>query len=237
MTDKLPEPDTIASKIGRGIAAGAHAVMAPREATLFLRYRDRTIVGGHRYLQNLQLARRVAGIEGDVVECGTWKGGMIAGIADLLRQPARRYHLFDSFQGMPPTTELDGEEAQAFEGDMTSADFRLLIATEEEARDALGRVPGGVRYEIHAGWFADTVPPYAATGPEIALLRLDGDWYDSTMTCLEHLYPLVGRGGLVIIDDYGTWEGCARAMHDYLSRTSAPEFIDHHGEVAFITKR
>ena len=54
------------------------------------------------------------------------------------------------------------------------------------------------------------------------MLRLDGDWYDSTMQCLEALVPLVAEGGTIIIDDYYAWDGCARAVHDYLSRNDLP---------------
>lgn len=73
--------------------------------------------------------------------------------------------------------------------------------------------------------------------PAIALLRLDGDWYDSTMTCLMHLFPLVTTGGLVIIDDYGVWEGCTRAVHRYLADNERPEGIRTTSSgVAYIVK-
>jgi O-methyltransferase len=78
----------------------------------------------------------------------------------------------------------------------------------------------------------------AKQGRSIAVLRLDGDWYDSTMLCLEHLFPLVVPGGLMLIDDYYTWDGCARAVHDYLSREQAAERIEKtSGGVAYIVRR
>jgi O-methyltransferase len=75
-------------------------------------------------------------------------------------------------------------------------------------------------WELVPGWFQDTLPALAERLREtgIALLRLDGDWYDSTMVCLEHLEPLVHEEGVVIVDDYYAWDGCVRAVHDYLSR-------------------
>ena len=78
----------------------------------------------------------------------------------------------------------------------------------------------------------------AKLGCSIAVLRLDGDWYDSTMLCLEHLLPLAVPGGLMLIDDYYTWDGCARAVHDYLSREQAAERIEKtSGGVAYIVRR
>jgi len=81
-----------------------------------------------------------------------------------------------------------------------------------------------VDYKIIKGWFDQSVgsnPP----GEAIAVLRLDGDWYESTMVCLEKLFPLVKEGGLVIIDDYFAWDGCSRAVHDYLSRIQSTSRI------------
>jgi Macrocin-O-methyltransferase (TylF) len=78
----------------------------------------------------------------------------------------------------------------------------------------------------------------AKQGRSIAVLRLDGDWYDSTMLCLEHLFPLVVPGGLMLIDDYYTWDGCARAVHDYLSREQAAGRIEKtSGGVTYIVHR
>jgi hypothetical protein len=105
------------------------------------------------------------------------------------------------------------------------ADGRLdyLCAPEGAARTAMEET--GQRFEIVKGWFDETVPKFAAEQSTIALLRLDGDWYESTMVCLTHLFPLVPDGGLVIFDDYGYWEGCTRAVHDYLSREERTEPI------------
>lgn len=98
--------------------------------------------------------------------------------------------------------------------------------------------PSGARFDVRQGWFEETVPKYASEDPVIALLRLDGDWYDSTSICLEHLFPRVSVGGLVIIDDYGQWDGCTRAVHDYLSSVSAVESIaSTRSGVTFIRKR
>ena len=76
---------------------------------------------------------------------------------------------------------------------------------------------------VHKGWFEDTLPTFSA--PPIAVLRIDGDWYESTMTCLSALWDAVVPGGLVLLDDYGSWEGCTKAMHDFLSERKAVEFV------------
>ena len=91
----------------------------------------------------------------------------------------------------------------------------------------------GVRYQIFKGWFNDTLPTFVPPEP-IAILRLDGDWYDSTMTCLRHLAPHLAPEGIVILDDYGTWDGCSRAVHDYLSQTQSTARIQAPHDVAVI---
>ena len=68
---------------------------------------------------------------------------------------------------------------------------------------------------FHVGWFQNTVPADAAGMGPIALLRLDGDWYDSTKICLENLYPLLSPGGVLIMGDYFAWEGCKKATDEY----------------------
>jgi O-methyltransferase len=87
------------------------------------------------------------------------------------------------------------------------------------------------------GWFEKTLPGFRPSEP-IALLRLDGDWYDSTMCCLEHLFPHVRRGGVIIIDDYFQWDGCTRAVHDFLSRGQRTEPIrEFRDQLAYIIKQ
>jgi hypothetical protein len=101
---------------------------------IYQRYSNFTMVPEDIYVGNLRLARRVADISGSIIECGTWRGGMIAGIADVLGC-SRRYHLFDSFQGLPPAKEVDGTAALAWQSNTTSPTYRNnCTASEEEAR-------------------------------------------------------------------------------------------------------
>jgi O-methyltransferase len=85
------------------------------------------------------------------------------------------------------------------------------------------------------GCFFETLPKcYYPSG--ISLLRMDGYWRESKIDILEHLFPKVSYGGLIIVDDYHTWDGCARALHDYLSKHSRTERIREHNGICFLRK-
>ena len=202
---------------------------------IYQRLQKHTMVPRECFLTNLYLAQSVGSIEGGVIECGVWKGGMIAGIASILG-PKRKYYLFDSFEGLPPAQKIDGTAAIEWQQNKTASTyFDNCRAGRETATEAmnLAKVPD---FELVVGWFDTTVPAYKHGAP-IALLRLDGDWYDSTTICLENLFHRVAPAGIVIIDDYHTWDGCSRAVHDFLSKHSATERIDCLNGVCFIRKR
>jgi len=213
----------------------------PQLARLWRRNAAITMIPRHAYIGNLFLVRRAlrdpALAAGCIVECGTWRGGMAAGLASI-GGPARHYHFFDSFAGLPPAGPEDGayaREAQA------SRDGRLYFdnntASLEEFMATLSRVglPAD-RLHVHRGFFADTLP--GASVPPVAVLRLDADWYDSTMICLETFWPRLLPGGLVLIDDYYSWEGCTKAVHAFLARLRAREPIrqSRFGKVAYIVR-
>lgn len=177
--------------------------------------------------QVLQLSRN--NVPGVLVECGVWRGG--CSMAMLLAQQAvlgrveRTVYMLDSFQGLPPVTTRDGPLAHQWQDGGDPKNFldncRAVRGELECALAEMRFVDGD--YKIVEGWFDQTVSQVAKDiGPRaIALLRLDGDWYDSTRCCLDSLMPLVSEGGTVIIDDYYAWDGCARAVHDYLSSTDS----------------
>jgi O-methyltransferase len=186
--------------------------------------------------QTLHLCRTGRNVSGDIVECGVWRGGMSAAMAEVL--PSRTSVLFDSFEGLPPAKEIDGPSAFAYQMNVTAPRYRDNCRASEEDALRTMKMANGANYRILKGWFDETVPRYAAEAPRIAVLRLDGDWYDSITICLEHLFPQVVRSGLVIVDDYGGWDGCTRAVHDYLSRTKATEAIrSTRRGVAYLIKR
>jgi len=175
----------------------------------------------------METVRLIAGeIPGVLVECGTWRGG--CSMAMLLAQQTvfghvvRPVHLLDSFVGLPPATDRDGPLARQWQSETDSPGYHdnCTVSEKQLLTDitSLGFSEG--EYFVHPGWFADTLLPLTVQLGEtpIAFLRLDGDWYDSTLVCLRHLEPHVAVEGTVLIDDYYAWDGCARAVLDYLSR-------------------
>lgn len=176
-------------------------------------------------------------IPGSFVECGTWRGGSVGMMALAHvhggRPPSRSLHLFDSFEGLPePRADVDGPEASVFAGGNAngrSQSIRQCVGSLEDNRtlltEALGYPARLVHY--HVGWFADVLPRDAGAVGPIALLRLDGDWYDSTRVCLERLYEAVVPGGIVIIDDYGHWPGCRQAVDEFLVQLREPVYLHH----------
>lgn len=196
--------------------------------------REFTMISRETYVANLKLVLETAHISGAIVECGTWKGGMIAGIARLLGG-SREYYLFDSFEGLPPAEPIDGVAARKWQENKTSP-FYYDNCTASEADAAKAMAIAGIKdYHSIKGWFEDTLPK-ANFSSGIAILRLDADWYKSTKHILDSLFSKVNEGGIILIDDYYTWDGCSRAVHDYLSEHGCRERIRCFDGVCFIRK-
>lgn len=166
-----------------------------------------------------------------IVECGVWRGGASFAMALAQRYAVGRIvcpvHMLDSFQGLPPVTQRDGPAAAAWQREQDANAPDAFLRTPEQAvrKAAVSFGFGSDEVQIHPGWFAETALPLARrleSEGGISLLRLDGDWYDSTMQCLEAFGPLLRDGAVVIVDDYFAWDGCARAVHDWLSRHDLP---------------
>ena len=180
---------------------------------IYRKYKDATMISKRVYIGNLHLATHAAKVRGSIVECGTWRGGMIAGIADVLGS-GRRYYLFDSFEGLPPAQEVDGAAALAWQSNTTSPDYYdNCTASEEEARGVMSR-SAAKDYQIIKGWFEDTLPKMKLQEP-VALLRLDADWYESTKCILDNFGSCVAPGGMILVDDYYLWEGCTQAVNEF----------------------
>ncbi len=167
------------------------------------------------------------GIRGDIVECGVWRGGSMQAAARALLDvgsSSRHLYLFDTFEGMPPPTEEDRRQDGKAAADLLAALPKTAgiwaHASLEDVRDGFASVPYPADL-VHfvPGMVEDTVPEQA---PEsIAILRLDTDWYASTRHELEQLYPRLVPGGVLIIDDYGWWQGSRKAVDEYLEQTGA----------------
>lgn len=207
-----------------------------RAARLYTRYRDFTMVPPLLFADNLALCAEYGGHSGLVVECGVWRGGMSAAMAEVLG-PGRVYYLFDSFEGLPPADpEKDGQRAVTYQADRTCPGYLDNCRAEIGFAEAAMRRAAVPTVRFVKGWYRDTLPGFVPPAP-IAVLRLDADWYESTRQCLQALYPHVARGGLILIDDYYWWDGCARAVHEYLAQRHEQERIRQSSAgVAYIVK-
>jgi O-methyltransferase len=183
---------------------------------LYRAYREYTMAGAGIFWRNLLIVDERRHVKGCVVECGVWRGGMSAGMAHVLG-PDREYFLFDSFEGLPAATPRDGEQAKQWQEDTSSPTYYDNCRAPIEFAERAMKLSGAPNYRLVKGWFEDTLPAFVPPCP-IAVLRLDGDWYESTMIALESLFKHLARDGIVIVDDYYAWDGCSRAVHDFLSR-------------------
>jgi O-methyltransferase len=217
LSDLLPKPAVIAASLERRRLRSSF-----RE--IYRKFQPFTMLHEGKYLNNLELCFEFREISGCVVECGVWRGGMSAGMAKVLGAE-RHYFLFDSFEGLPPAKEdLDGAAAVAWQSNTNSPSYyNNCTAAVEEATAAM-KLSGAASFSLVKGWFNETTPRFAPP-TEIAVLRLDGDWYDSTRVCLENLYPHVAPGGIVIVDDYYNWDGCARAVNEFVASIATPTAV------------
>tara|TARA_B100000508_G_scaffold24977_1_gene18050 strand:+ start:25 stop:699 length:675 start_codon:yes stop_codon:yes gene_type:complete len=169
-------------------------------------------------------------IEGAVVETGCWKGGLGAFMARFNRE----VWLFDSFEGLPEMTEDDTElvEQKNLEYNKKTG----YIAVDQSHAETIAKKLG-VKPNIVKGWFNETLPAYKDKIGKIAILRLDGDTYDSTLDALEILYDNVSKGGLVVIDDFYDFEGCRKAVYDFfVKRRIAPKIHEYPFGRAYFVK-
>ena len=200
---------------------------------VYAKYGVYTMITKGDYINNLTLIDTHRAVSGVCRRVRSMAGGMIAGIAELLG-PDRQYVLFDSFEGLPPAKEIDGPAALAWQSDSTKPTY-LTIARPPRALPLMqcgSPVHATCQYtrvgsSTHCRGTCHPAP--------IAILRLDGDWYDSTMVCLEALFPYLAPEGVVILDDYCTWDGCRRAVHDYLYQyESLARILQWRDDVTYI---
>jgi O-methyltransferase len=203
---------------------------------VYNRFKSYTMIPKETYIENLRICQTYSYLKGEIIECGTWKGGMIAGMAEILGNNNRTYYLFDSFEGLPSVKEIDGEAALEWQKNTDALNYFDNCKTEINfAREAM-KLSKACDVVFFEGWFSDTLPKFR-TDKKIAILRLDGDWYDSILICMEYLFPYVVHKGLIIIDDYYIWDGTSKAIHDYLSKIKSSSKINKlHGGVAYIIK-
>ncbi len=154
-----------------------------------------------------------SGVPGDFIEAGVWRGGVtifMKAILDVYGQHDRTVWVADSFEGLP---KPNAEHYPADANDTFWTQDYMKVPLKEVSRlfGQYGLLDDRVRFL--KGWFKDTLPE--APINRLALLRIDGDMYESTMDALQALYPKLSPGGYAIIDDYGAVAGCKAAVDDY----------------------
>jgi O-methyltransferase len=190
----------------------------PAEIEDYLNVSAYTLTGPVRVVSLIRSIRYLVHnhIAGDIVECGVWKGGSMMAVAKTLlrlHDRERRLWLYDTYEGMAQPTEADVSVCGFSAQEDVESDY-LRIGLTDVRKAVLGVGYDERRIVFVKGRVEETLPTHA---PErIALLRLDTDWYESTRHELVHLFPRLVRGGVLIIDDYGHWEGARKATDEYL---------------------
>tara|TARA_B100001057_G_C22610605_1_gene856415 strand:+ start:46 stop:804 length:759 start_codon:yes stop_codon:yes gene_type:complete len=175
-------------------------------------------------IQKLALDCLKNNIKGHFLEAGIWKGGAIALMAALVKttgnQDQRKVIGMDSFEGIPAAKP---DIYPADEAHIGCDEIEILANNSlEEVEGYLSRLDlmnkGGT--QLIKGWFCDILPQVVKQYESFALVRLDGDTYESTIQCLENLEPHTSKGGYIIIDDYYSWTGCQQATDDYRKKNN-----------------
>jgi O-methyltransferase len=159
-------------------------------------------------------------IAGDFVECGVYKGGSAALIANILKQDQqRKLWLYDGFQGMPMTTDKDGAEASNAIGGYKASENDVI-----KVMNHISIKPQN--YSIIKGMFNDTFANHENLPDKVAFLHCDADWYDSVSLVLNTFYERMPVGACVVLDDFGYWEGCRRAFYDFCKLTEEAPLLE-----------
>jgi O-methyltransferase len=185
------------------------------------------------------------GVFGDIVECGVWRGGscvLAARTLMLLGDTSRSIWMYDTFAGMTEPTSRDrdvyGGKALDMRGRTHTEEGRptpfQFIASLDDVRANMATTGFPENRIVYVeGPVEETLP--ASRPDEIALLRLDTDWFESTAHSLRQLYPRLARGGVLLSDDYGDWPGVREAVDGYLAEIDQPLLlhrIDNTGRIA-----
>jgi hypothetical protein len=199
-------------------------------------------MGGRKALENtFDIVRKIEHerVPGALVECGIAEGGTAAMLAlanKKLGITNREKWFFDSFEGLPEPTEEDyiNGKAGVFIRPLPKGS---CLGTIEQVSELMFLTLNLAEAEVNLikGWFQETIPSYKEKIGDIAILRLDGDWYDSTKIPLENFYEKVSSGGIVIIDDYSTCFGSKKATDEFRMKQNitSPLIPDDRGGVWF----
>lgn len=181
--------------------------------------RPYTLLGEIRLFSLYSLAKKICieDIPGNFVECGSYKGGAAALLAFVIKHYSLRPRLLyacDTFEGMPEPTEVDIYNGTP--ANLTGFGVGTLKAPITENLQSVCKLLNVKDIVVPVkGLFAQTLPQYKSEIGSIALLHADGDWYESTMDIFNTLYDSVAPNGMIQVDDYGHWDGCRKALHDF----------------------
>ncbi len=205
------------------LAKSGHGVLSDRETkefqNLVTAIRPFTLLSEARLFSLYTLARQICldDIPGNFVECGTCRGGSAALLAFAIKRYSLRPRLlyaFDTFEGMPDPTDVD--KHQGIPANDTGLGVGTLKAPIIEGLDVVCQALDVADIVVPVqGLFASTLPESKSKIADIALLHADGDWYESTMDIFNNLFVQVVDDGVIQIDDYGFWEGCRKAIHEF----------------------
>ena len=227
----------LASKLGynfevRAMADGGFpGYVEPHFIELLKKYRGKTMVpwgGLHMVYQAAQYVARNR-IPGAIVECGVWRGGCSLIMAEAIAAAGTTdydFHLYDTFAGMSEPTAADTSpagDARTFwrKASKTKDAVDWCYAPVDEVRRNIAAAAyPEERFRFIVGKVEDTIP--ASMPEQIALLRIDTDWYELTRHEMVHLFPRLTRGGVFVCDDYGFWAGARQAVDEYLRSLPTP---------------
>lgn len=234
-------PIPVGQGMRRAVLSGTQRVLATRGLELVHQYHANeqvpevgsltqppsaeTMIGRKR-LDNIQLCVDdviARGVPGDLLEAGVWRGGAVIFMRALLEAHGDEHRLVwaaDSFEGLPRPS--DEYRADAGDAHWKASQLAVSLPDVQDNFRRYGLLDDRVRFL--QGWFKDTLP--TAPVERLAVLRLDGDMYQSTTDVLTSLYPKLSPGGYLIVDDYGAIEQCRMAVHDYRDEHGITEPIE-----------
>ena len=232
-------------QLGIDISRRKELILDSEDLAIIKQVRDFTMTSQERILAVIDSTRYLSrnNVPGAIVECGVWRGGssMAAALSLLQEQDVNRdFYLFDTFSGMTKPTDKD----ISFDGGMAIDQFprehsNWCAADLEDVKSNMFAT-GFPRHRLHfiVGRVEETITP-AVAPDQIALLRLDTDWYESTHHELVHLFPRLSKGGILIIDDYGHWQGARKAVDEYFANEGLKyllQRIDYSGRLVIKTE-
>ena len=211
---RMSDPALVADTAVRGMTKAWDLVSPSEFSRLYRKIRAHTMCSNARLRGLFHGVKYVVNnnIPGDLVECGCARGGSAALMGLTLAQANahRRLWLFDTFEGLPAPSsgDPDFEIADLFTG--------TCVGTLEDVRGLFQNLGVDKDVQLIKGLFQDTMPHVPID--KIALLHIDGDWYESVKTCLDNLFDKVVPGGIVQFDDYGYWQGARKAVDEFFAK-------------------